>query len=253
MPCKYKRIEINRIVSFLDEYLNADKYQDYCKNGLQIQGNPVSNGIIAGVSISSALINHAIEKNINTLLVHHGLIWKNTDALQIKGTLKERLKLILENDINLIGYHLPLDADPKTGNNISIIKLFGDPKELYEFDVGFKAVFDPPITKDHIIKQLKANNLFNIAHCLNKNEIRSITAVSGGSSQLYEQACENGCDIFISGEIKEPSFRLVEELGAGYIALGHYNSEVFGVRNLCKVLKDQFNLQTEFIDIPNPY
>jgi len=121
------------------------------------------------------------------------------------------------------------------------------------FDVGFIAIYDPPLGEDHIKRILHEKGLCQACYQLNRASFRTIAAVSGGSSHLYEKAWENGCDLFITGEIKEPTYRLIDELGTGYIAMGHYNSETFGIRNLCRVISEKFGLYAEFADIPNPY
>lgn len=248
-----QNIPVKTIISFLNNYLNTDDFNDYCKNGLQIYGNPVSNGIIAGVSANLPLIHHAIEKNINTILVHHGLIWKNTNLLEIRDPLRKRLKAILENDINLIGYHLPLDAHPKIGNNISIIRLLGIPHKIIPFDAGYMAVFKIPFSINDIEDIFNSNDIHFQFHGPREKPISRILAVSGGSSSLYEKLDREDCDLFISGEIRESIYSLIKETGIGYIIMGHYNSEIFGIRNLSSLLGSEFGIYTEFKNIPNPY
>lgn len=71
---------------------------------------------MCGVSASEALINEAVKRDADTIIVHHGYFWKNENP-RIIGIKRTRIKKLLEHDINLIAYHLPLDANEKVGNN----------------------------------------------------------------------------------------------------------------------------------------
>ena len=110
--------------SYTQSYLNADAFEDYCPNGLQIEGKEEINKIISGVSANLALIERAIDEKADAIFVHHGLFWKN-DSQTIRGAKRRKIALLLENNINLFAYHLPLDAHPDVGNNVQLGKLLG--------------------------------------------------------------------------------------------------------------------------------
>ena len=88
-------------------------------NGLQIEGKTDLHKIIAGVSANQDLIEYAIDEQADALLVHHGFFWKNENPA-ITGIKRNRIKALLDNNINLFAYHLPLDAHPIVGNNIQL-------------------------------------------------------------------------------------------------------------------------------------
>ena len=116
--------EVKKIVEFCEGYLKTHKWQDYCHNGLQVEGALKVSKVISGVSLSEQLIDVAIKKRAKMLLVHHGFFKGNiSPPPRIIGVVRNRLKKLLENNINLLGFHLPLDAHPVIGNNISLIKL----------------------------------------------------------------------------------------------------------------------------------
>lgn len=60
----------------------------------------------------------------DAVIVHHGYFWKGESPV-IRGMKRHRLKTLLENDINLYGWHLPLDAHPELGNNAQLAALLG--------------------------------------------------------------------------------------------------------------------------------
>ena len=61
-------------------------------------------------------------RQADAIIVHHGYFWKSEPAA-IKGMKRRRLRTLLANDINLYGWHLPLDAHPELGNNAQLAKL----------------------------------------------------------------------------------------------------------------------------------
>ena len=127
----------NKIIKFCEDYLKVKDFTDYCVNGLQIEGAEKIDKIVVGVSFSKKLIEATVKAEAQMLIVHHGLFGKLINQPpQIKGFVKNRLKLLLENDINLCGFHLPLDAHPIIGNNISLCKLLGV-IGTKPFDLGF--------------------------------------------------------------------------------------------------------------------
>ena len=245
-------VERKKIVKFCEDYLKVENFEDYCHNGLQIEGVDKVSKIIVGVSLSEQLIEQAIQKKAKMIIVHHGLF--NNDILppvQIKSSVKGRLKLILENNINLCGFHLPLDAHPIIGNNISLCRLLNilDPKP---FDVGFIGELKESIKfvnfVDLINELLKTQSITISA---GPKTIKKIAVISGGSSPDYEKAAELGSDTFLSGDIRESVVRGIEEMKINFINAGHYNTEKLGIKNLGELISKKFNIKVEFVDIPN--
>ncbi len=173
-----------------------------------------------------------------------------SSPLQLKGLYKERIKALLLNDISLAGYHEPLDAHPVIGNNISLCKLFGL-KKCKPFDVGFVGELDKDIEilefKRMVDSKLNARSTLLLS---GKKKIKKVGIISGGSSPYFEQALENGADVFIGGDLREEVVRKIEETGFNFINAGHYNTEKLGIQNLGKLIEKKFKIKAEFVDIP---
>jgi len=250
-------IKRDKIVKFCDEYLKVDTFTDYCYNGLQIEGKEYISKIVTGVSLSRQFIEKAIDEKADMIIVHHGL-FKNQlgDPPRIIGIFKERIKLLIEHDINLCGYHLPLDAHPEIGNNISLARLL----ELtnlehlispYYGEIGYIGDLNKDMKfidfVEYVDKTLHTKSFIIAAG----NEwVKKIGIISGGSAIEYSEAYMQGADTYITGEIKENVVREVEETGMNFINAGHYNTEKLGVQNLGKLLSKKFNVEMRFIDIP---
>jgi dinuclear metal center YbgI/SA1388 family protein len=241
----------NKIIQFCEEYLKVADFKDYCKNGLQVEGKPEVNKIVTGVSFSVRLIEKALEKQADMILVHHGLFNNQLgEPAQIKGFMRSRLKLLLQNDINLAGFHLPLDAHPEIGNNISLARQF-ELSNLKEFNIGFIGELpeETDFTElDRRVKEKLNTDTYTIQ--AGPAKCRRLAVCSGGASPDFQLAAEQGADTYISGDIRESGVRAMEETGINFINAGHYNTEKSGIYNLGELLKEKFNIEAEFIDIP---
>ena len=104
--------------------MEPEKFKDYGPNGLQVEGRSEIRTLVSGVTASRALIEAAIAEQADAIVVHHGLFWRGQDGT-VTGWMKQRLALLLQHDINLFAYHLPLDAHPDLGNNAQLAHLLG--------------------------------------------------------------------------------------------------------------------------------
>lgn len=242
----------DKIIKFAQDYLKVDSFSDHCNNGLQIEGQKEIKKIITAVSFSQELIHQALEKKAQMILVHHGVFNKEIPELfKLEGVVKERIKLLLENDINLGGFHLPLDAHGVIGNNISLAKLFNLKNKKVFSDIGIIGELEKAKNIESFIKEVeeKLNTRSYTIKAGNKN-IKKIAIISGGGSSWLEEAVKAEADLFLTGEIKESVVRKIEEYKINYISAGHYNTEKLGIYNLGKMIAKKFNIQHEFIDIP---
>jgi dinuclear metal center YbgI/SA1388 family protein len=248
----------NKIVKFCEDYLEVKKFPDYCVDGLQVEGADKVEKIITGVSLSIKLINEAIRRKAQMIIVHHGIFKDQIGTPpQITGYVAKRLKLILANDINLCGFHLPLDVHSVIGNNISLAKLIGltNIKPLNTRDygyIGYIGYFKKPILFSELVqaidKKLKTKS-YNIP--AGEKYVKCLGIVSGGASPDFKDAFSSGADAFLSGDVRESVVEAVWETGINFINAGHYNTEKLGIQNLGNLIAKKFKVKVEFLDIPN--
>jgi dinuclear metal center YbgI/SA1388 family protein len=242
--------------SYLADYLKIADFNDICPNGLQVEGKEEILRVITGVSASVELFKKAISDKADVILVHHGVIW-SFERPVYRGGYRERIRLLLEKNINLFAYHLPLDAHPESGNNAQICKSlnihdtqpFGDYKGQY---IGVRGYVKPTV-KDSFFKMVE-NVVGQKAMVFDYGPdiIREVGVVSGGAQKEIKQAVAAGLDTFITGEVSEHIMHYAKEEKIHFIAAGHYATEKFGVIALGKHLMEKFSLKIKFIDIPNP-
>jgi len=244
-------------LSYIETLLEPARFQDYCPNGLQVAGKEQINTLITGVTASQALIDAAIDLQADAVLVHHGFFWRGEDP-RVIGIKQRRLKQLLMHDINLIAYHLPLDAHPALGNNVQLAALLD-----IEVDGRIAGTGDPaiglcgclasptsvPEFTDLLRQRLGREPLVIPGH---NRPITTIGWCTGAAQGYIEQAAELGLDAYLSGEVSEQTAHLARELGIHYFAAGHHATERYGVAALGAHLADQFEIQHQFLDIDNP-
>ena len=242
------------LTHYLDTLLEAARYKDYCPNGLQVEGRAEVRRVLAGVTASQALVDAAIMRGADTLLVHHGWFWRGEDG-RVTGFRKARLQALLGQDINLIGYHLPLDAHPEFGNNVQLAKRLGWSIEgcFGDQDLGCFGATSGAGTLADLAAQL-AQELRRAPLLIGDPDrsVRRIAWCSGGAQSYFDAAIEQGVDVFVSGEISEQHVHLARETGVAYLAAGHHATERFGVQALAAHLAERFGIECEFLDIDNP-
>ena len=242
------------LARYLDELLQAAKFRDYCPNGLQVEGRDEVRRIVAGVTASQKLLDLAVARNADAVLVHHGYFWKGEDPC-VTGLRRRRLATLLKHDISLLAYHLPLDAHPDLGNNAQLAARFGwQPEGRFgEQDIGCYGVLPAPAPLAEVAA--------GVATALGRQplllgdparSIRRVAWCSGGAQGYFEQAIGLGVDLYLSGEVSEPTLHLAEESGVAYLGAGHHATERYGVQALAAHLERALGVECEFIDLDNP-
>lgn len=243
----------DRIVEFASSYLGAADFSDYCVNGLQVAGAEDVGRVVSGVSISARLINAAISRQAQMVLVHHGFFQGDIpDPLALTGVMRERLALLLRHDINVVGYHLPLDAHPEIGNNALACKRLGL-TDVKPVGVGFVGRLQTPEPWESFVRRVEEAYEKEVqVFAFGQDKVESVAVISGGSSPDWVQAQSVGADTFICGDMRESIVRAIEEAGMNVINAGHYGSEKLGIVALSELISKSLGIPVDFVDIPNP-
>jgi len=247
----------DELLTYCNELLSVTLFKDYCPNGLQVEGAENIRRIVSGVTASQALIEAAIERRADALLVHHGYFWTGEDPV-VRGMKRARLSLLLQHKINLIAYHLPLDAHPDYGNNAGLGRALGfsgaGPVENFATPgLLWHALLDEPLSGLSLARRLSEKLGREPLHVPSaQNPIRHIAWCTGGAQQFIDEAVDLGADAYITGEVSEQTVHVARERAIHFYAAGHHATERFGVQALAAHLVDKFAIESEFVDIPNP-
>ena len=249
--------KLQDIIQWCDQTLKSPEFKDYAPNGLQIEGKTEVRKILAAVTASQDAIDAAIRENADLLLVHHGYFWKG-EAYPITGMRGKRIKSLIQHDISLLAYHLPLDSHPSLGNNAAIADLLEleriealDPSERHP--IGNIGYLNQPMPVEEFKKFVSEKLKFDAIHLpADKTMIEKVGFCTGGAQDFIVKAAEQGCDAYISGEVSERTFYEAKELGVHYFACGHHATERYGVQRLGQAISEQFDIEYVYFELNNP-
>ncbi len=255
-------INRNELDNYLNQFFKVNEYEDYCPNGLQIEGKQEIKSIAFAVSATRESINEAVLNKVDALIVHHGLFWKFHGPKTLTGSFYKRVAPLIKENINLFAYHLPLDGHLEIGNAIGLAKKiellntsnFGEYKKS---NIGIKGELKSAVSAKDFEK--------NLSHVLNRNVIYSIPTdfpdkmiktvgiITGGANSSWVEAKKEKLDAYITGEMSEHDFHDSSESNIYMFAGGHHATERFGVLALEEHLKSKYKgLKTYFFDSSNP-
>jgi dinuclear metal center YbgI/SA1388 family protein len=240
---------IEELTNYANNLLGLHDHRDYGPMGLQFRGKEKVESIAVSVSIDKETIERA--RNFDVLLVHHGLFWNNEPRhLDPRG----RLELLEKYGISVLGYHLALDVHSKFGNNVLIARAMGAQQLTPWRDVGYQGTFKEAKTREAIFGRAydKLDDMPPIMEPIEfyqygPEKIRNIAVITGGGAHYITQAAEDGFDLFMTGEVAEPTQYLAKDLGMNFLAYGHYRTETAGVKSLGRHLSKVFGLRYQFL------
>lgn len=247
------------LVAYLDDYLSVARYRDYCPNGLQVEGAESVAKIATGVTACQGLLDAAVDWGADAVLVHHGYFWRG-EPQPVAGMMRRRLQTLLQNNLNLLAYHLPLDAHPEVGNNAQLGVRMGIPLAAHEplvpgdpANVGNIASVAPERTAEQWLDQLErltARRGLLVDGV--QGAVSRIAWCTGGAQGYIDKAIAAGAELFVTGEVSEQTVHSAREEGIAFIAAGHHATERYGVQALGEHLAERFQVEHRYFEIDNP-
>ncbi|MDX2079224.1 MAG: Nif3-like dinuclear metal center hexameric protein [Terrimicrobiaceae bacterium] len=247
-------MHLKEAVRFLDDWLRADKFQDYpnALNGLQVENSGGLTRIAAAVDACESTIRDAAALGVDFLIVHHGLFWGGAGPWT--GATYRKMRLLVEADMAVYSMHLPLDAHPEVGNNALLANALhlegGEPF----FETAGQAIgwrFSTEMNREVLRGRLESA-VGGPVHLAPGGPVvvKELGIVTGGAGGDIAKAAAAGVDTLVTGEGPHWSFTAAEELGVNLFYAGHYATETFGVKAVAARLAERSGLPWEFIDHP---
>ena len=244
----------------LDLFLRPKDFTDFCPNGLLVDPFPGEDRkvskVVTGVSLCDELIDRAAEAKADVLVVHHpNGFWKSEKDKRLVGTFGRYMGKLIRAGIALYGYHLPLDAHPVIGNNSCIALRLAYGNETGRFMEQGIGVTCSTIVNAAVLDNVFPKGWKSFGPALEDRTYR-VGICSGSGTSGLQEAVDRGCDMFITGEIRESTPIFAKENKITVIAAGHHRSEVFGVKALAECIAEPggrfHGCRARFIDIDNP-
>lgn len=257
-------IKLSDLQKFLNDYLLFDKSIDtekidpYMANGLMVKGKENVAKIGFGVSASVELFQKAKESHCDVIVVHHS--FNLPPFNRYDEIFQNRYSFFIQNGMSLFGYHFLLDAHPKVGNNVQILKTIGaqpiKPFFHHQDPWGWIGEFENVEKLGKIENKLKPFlSKRSIIYSFGNKEIKKVVAISGKGAPIesaIQRLIDEEIDLYITGEVHEWNRELFKEAKINFIAGGHYATEVFGVKALMEKVTEKFpSISTEWLDVYN--
>lgn len=248
------------LTKYFDTLLSPTLFEDYSPNGLQVEGKPSVKKLAFAVSATQDSIREALAWGADGLVVHHGFFWKHQGSRPLIGGWGERVMGAVKAELNVWGYHLPLDAHEEVGNAVALGEALGlkelSPFALYKKrPLGAMGSLSKPLPAQEFSDQLQKTLNHSVIMATHDATalIRTVGIVTGGANNEWTQALDAGLDAFVTGEISEYNWHDCREAKLHYFAGGHHATEKFGIQKLMhKTRADQAGLEVRFFDSPNP-
>jgi dinuclear metal center YbgI/SA1388 family protein len=247
----------DEIIAFCDELLGIEAFDDYCPNGLQVPGADEVGVVATGVSANLATLRGGADAGAQLVLAHHGLFWEFLPRA-LSPQMAARLRLLLESEISLAGYHLPLDAHPQIGNNALLCRQLGfDPAEPFGEargrPIGFVGRSEEGVEIGDLLGRLTGGlGREPLAQGAGPEQVHSLAVVTGAGAGMIHEAVRMGLDALLTGEPAEHAMADADEGGLHFLAAGHYATETLGIRRLGELVAERFGVRHQFIDVSNP-
>jgi len=248
--------QIESLLYFLDQEFQVREHPDYpnALNGLQVEGRPEVSRLGAAVDASEETLKEAARREIDFLLVHHGLFWGGLTS--ITGRTYRKLATLLEGNMNLYSLHLPLDSHPEFGNNVLLLKALrlepgGRFGSFREVDVGWWGRVDGTVERTDLKAALEAA-VGGEARVIpgGPEKVERVGVVTGAGASTLQAGAEAGLDSLVTGEAPHHAYHDAMELGMNLFLGGHYGTETLGVRALAAHLSEKYGVPWEFIQFP---
>lgn len=241
------------LIKILDDLLHPELFKDYAPNGLQVEGKSEISRIVTAVSATQNVLDQALALKADALLVHHGWFWRGENPAVV-ATKYRRLKTLMSGEINLIAYHLPLDAHATLGNNAQMAQLLAatDVAQGGENNFIWTGLV-PPISVQTLASHLEK--------CLNRSPlvlgdqtktVSRLAWCSGAAEDFFEDVIAMGAEAYISGEATERTTHLAREMHVPFLVCGHHATERLGIKALSDWLSENHGLECIFVDDENP-
>ena len=248
-------ISDSNIVKYLNDYLRVDEIEDYGTNGIQVDAPPPLDKIGFTVDCRIDVVTKAVQKDMDMLVCHHGLIWGGLN--RIKGSNYDIIHMLMDNDTALYQAHLPLDIHPEVGNNVKLAELIDAEitGSFYE-DMGEDIAVIAELEEEKYVSEIESllsKKLDTVIVVLQKNvKVSEIGIMTGKGGDALLEAKEKGADMFLTGEREHSVYTKAVNNNIPLILAGHYATETLGVKALMGKIQKKYDIECKFMSSETP-
>lgn len=252
--------KLKEIISVIEEFAPLSLQGDFDNSGLKIGNvNMQVTGILITLDTNEDIVREAIEKKCNVIIEHHPSIFYPIKSINYEYPLSKALVLAIKNDIAIYSAHTNVDF-AENGLNDLVAKKIGL-KNIYKLESSGARMGELEQSTTVFALANLISKLFNDKNVKiigNKNRIvKKVAIINGGGGSSVEQIVitkNEGCDIFITADVKYSVSRLAKDWNYGIIEYGHYTSEQDFLPLMRDVLSQKLNISIFLAEEQtNPY
>ena len=237
-------ITVQDVYHFLQEKAPFELQMDFDNAGFLVgrASRPVHR-ILVALDITEAVIQEAVELSAQLIVAHHPVIWGGAKSVTDQTLMGRKLLALAENHIAAICAHTNLDAVADGVNDALALRLgLTGITQLHQDGVdgegrpyGIGRVGFVPQQKlydfAHAVKELLDSRGIRLVD--GGKPVRKVAVGGGSCSSMVEDVLAQGCDTFVTADVKYDAFLDAKARGLNLIDAGHFPTE----QVVCPVLK----------------
>lgn len=205
--------------------------------------------VLVSLDLTEAVVDEAIEKNVDLIVTHHPLLFEPVYAITTRNAKGRMLLKLAEHQIAYYAAHTNMDI-AKGGINDYLCDLLG----LEHCAVLEKTVGDDGLGRIGMLTERMCAERFlhhvqkalqcpRILYAGAMGYIQKVAVCSGSGSSLIELALENGADALVTADLKYSAAQQLEGEPLMVVDAGHFGTEVFFCDIIRKILDDSVSVE----------
>ncbi len=226
-------INSKKIIQIMEQMAPCDLAESWDNVGFLLgDENRQIYKIMVALEVTAEVLEEAIEESVDLIITHHPLFFNSVKSLTMNTSLGKKVHALILHKISVYSAHTNLDIADGGTNDIfaqmmglkDVIGLHRTGEDNYLGRIGY---LDNKVS----LRQLSLNlsqsldtDVLRIVGDANK-EIRKVGFCTGAGIEFAQDALDNGCDVYITGDIKYHQAQDIKEQGLCLIDVGHFPSE----------------------------
>ena len=257
-------MKMSELIAEIEVIAPRELEEEWDNCGMQINmGSKEVNRILVALEITKGVISEAMEKNIDFIITHHPLIFSKIDVVDNNNITGNYIIELIKRGISVYSAHTTFD-DAFGGNNEYLADIIGLSRvrkiknkrpstkgAAKEYVIGKMGNFAEPITMEATCRLVESalgvkGELKTVG---DPNKIiRTVGLCTGSGSETMPAAIKNGCDLFITGDVRHHEAQLAKETGICLIDAGHYGTEKIFAENFADKLRKNVGSKIQILE-----
>lgn len=240
--------KVSDVFAFLNQLAPVEYAMSYDNVGLLVgDENAEISRILVALDITDAVIREAASLGAQLIVSHHPVIFEPMKRIVAGDTTANHVIALLQNRISAICMHTNLDA-ARGGVNDMLAQKLGVSCDAVIEPVGENAgigrigildrLMDFETFLSHTARALGTEGL---RYSKNNERVYRVAVGGGSCGSMLEEVCAQGCDTFVTADVKHSQWLDAAERGINLIDAGHFSTENVVIKPLAAKLSAAFD------------